>query len=85
MLTASVAELPDMVRADALHRVATFDEFTTDNDPFGEHDFGRFELVGRTFFWKIDYFDQNEEFGSQDPADPNKTTRVLTLMLAQDY
>jgi hypothetical protein len=85
VLTASVAELPAMVKADALHRVAMFNEFTLDNDPSGEHDFGSFELVSRTFFWKIDYFDKNLEFGSEDPADPEKTTRVLTLMLAQDY
>ena len=85
VLTASVVELPDMVKADALHRVAMFNEFTPDNDPLGEHDFGCFELVSRTFFWKIDYFDKNFEFGSEDPADPEKTARVLTLMLAQDY
>jgi hypothetical protein len=85
VMTASVAELPDCVKANALIRVAEFDEFDEDNDPCGEHDFGRFALVGRTFFWKIDYYDERCEFGSEDPADPQKTTRVLTLMLASDY
>jgi Protein of unknown function (DUF3768) len=84
VMTASVAELPEIVRANALLEVARFDRFTPDNDPYGEHDFGSFELVGRKFFWKIDMYDANMEFGSEDPADPKKTTRVLTLMLAED-
>ena len=74
-----------MVRATALLEVTRFDRFTDDNDPYGEHDFGSFELVGRTFFFKIDTYDPNMEFGSEDPSDPTKTTRVLTLMLAEDY
>lgn len=85
VLTSSVDELPPMVKAEALHKVATFSEFTADNDPYGEHDFGSFELVSRKFFWKIDYYDQDCQYGSEDPADPSKTTRVLTLMLAEDY
>ena len=85
VMTASVAELPDMVRANALVEVAAFDRFTPDNDPHGEHDFGSFELCGRRFFFKIDYYDENMECGSEDPSDPTKTTRVLTLMLAEDY
>ncbi len=85
VMTASVAALPDMVRANALVEVTRFDAFSPDNDPHGEHDFGSFDLVGRKFFWKIDAYDANMEFGSEDPSDPAKTTRVLTLMLASDY
>src|SRR5260221_12432742 len=70
VMTASVAELPDMVRADALLDVTRFDRFTPDNDPHGDHDFGSFELVGRTFFFKIDYYDLTMELGSEDPSDP---------------
>ena len=83
--SASVDALPDIVKANALLEVTRFDQFTADNDPHGEHDFGSFDLVGRKFFWKIDYFDQKLEFGSENPSDPTKTTRVLTLMLAEDY
>lgn len=85
VMTASVTDLPDMVRANALLEVTRFDAFSPDNDPHGEHDFGSFEMVGRTFFWKLDYYDATMEFGSEDPSDPSKTTRVLTLMLAEDY
>ena len=85
VMTASVAQLPSDVQAMAIRRVATFDAFTPDNDPHGEHDFGSFELAGRKFYWKVDAYDAKLEFGSEDPSDPTKTTRVLTLMLASDY
>lgn len=85
LLSASVAELPACVKAEALHRVASFNDFTLENDPHGEHDFGSFELVSRRFFWKIDYYDEDCQSGAEDPADPDNTTRVLTLMLAEDY
>jgi Protein of unknown function (DUF3768) len=62
-----------------------FGDFTPDNDPYGEHDFGCFELGACKFMWKIDYYDQRCEFGSEDPSDPRRTTRVLTLMLASEY
>ena len=85
LMTAGVNALPSDVKAMAIRRVATFSEFTADNDPHEEHDFGNFELAGRKFFFKIDYFDANMEFGSEDPADPAKTTRALTIMLAEEY
>ena len=85
LLTVGVQELPDMVKAAAIRKVVSFDDFTEDNDPHGEHDFGKFELCNRRFFWKIDYFDERGEFGSEDPADPQKTTRILTIMLASEY
>ena len=85
LLTAGVDALPSDVKAIVIRRVATFSDFNPDNDPHGEHDFGNFEIAGRKFFWKIDYYDAAIEFGSEDPADPSKTTRVLTIMLASEY
>ena len=85
MLTASVDALPSDVKAMAIRKVATFDAFTKENDPHDEHDFGAFDLAGHRFFWKLDYYDEACRFGSEDPADPAKTTRVLTIMLAEDY
>jgi hypothetical protein len=85
VMTAGVNELPDCVKAAALRMVAEFNEFTEGNDPYGEHDFGSFEVANQKFFWKIDYYDKELQYGSEDPADPDKTTRVLTLMLAEDY
>ena len=83
--TTGVAALPDMVVAEAFMQVASFNEFNPQNDPHGEHDFGAFVLCSRTFFWKIDYYDKNLDCGSEDPSDTEKTTRVLTLMLSEDY
>src|SRR5215471_2832712 len=66
-------------------KVETFADFTEDNDPFGEHDFGCIDHDGVRVFWKIDYYDPTLSQGSEDPADPRLTRRVLTLMLASEY
>jgi hypothetical protein len=69
----------------ALDAVRDFSDFTERNDPYGEHDFGRFTLDGVELNWKIDYYDLALEYGSPDPSDAEKTTRVLTVMLAEEY
>jgi len=69
----------------AREAVERFDAFTKDNDPYGEHDFGRFEIDEHVLYWKIDYFDKQCEFGSEDASDASQTTRVLTIMLAEEY
>ena len=46
------------VRARAIELTRTFDEFTSDNDPHEEHDFGSFEIDGQKFFFKHDYYDK---------------------------
>ena len=85
VMTAGVAALPMVVRNRALAETRTYTDFTADNDPHGEHDFGRFEIDGDVFFWKIDYYDENLQYGSEDPTDPARTTRVLTIMLSHEY
>jgi hypothetical protein len=85
LVTAGVQSLPEELRSRALSAVREYRDFTGDNDPHGEHDFGSFELAGHTFFWKIDYYDKDESHGAEDPADPSSTIRVLTIMLAEDY
>jgi hypothetical protein len=85
LMTAGIAALPYPDQAAILGEVMEFDQFNEDNDPHGEHDFGSFEHAGDRIFWKIDYYDLSEEFGSEDPSDPAKTTRVLTIMLADEY
>jgi uncharacterized protein DUF3768 len=70
---------------EAVGAVQRFDAFTDDNDPHGEHDFGALDLAGRRLFWKIDYYDLHLRHGSDDPANPDVTRRVITLMLAEEY
>jgi hypothetical protein len=85
LITAGVSALPPILTAEVLARVRTFSDFTPDNDPYGEHDRGSFELANHKFFWKIDYYDKSMAYGSRDPTDPEQTTRVLTVMLADEY
>ena len=86
MITAGVNALGGDAVLEILNKVARFDAFTGDNDPWKERDFGSVEHDGATVFWKFDYFaDASLEFRSEDPADPSKTTRVLTIMLDKEY
>jgi hypothetical protein len=84
-VTAGVAALAMRDQVEIMARVQGFSAFTPDNDPYGEHDFGSFEYAGKTIFWKIDYYDRELELGSPDPSDESVTTRVLTVMLAEEY
>jgi hypothetical protein len=68
-----------------LDQVRRYDAFTPDNDPYGEHDFGSFSYAGETIFWKWDYYDVDMTMHSPDPSDAAVTTRVLTIMLVDEY
>jgi hypothetical protein len=67
---------------------ARFKDFTEDNDPYGEHDMGSFHIEGvtRKIFWKIDcYADASCSGGAEDPSDPARSFRVLTIMFGSEY
>lgn len=96
--TEGVRALPEVDQSRLRELVETFDAFTPDNDPYGERDFGaiwqgldgvwsasRPVDVAVTVFWKINAYDRELRFGSEDPADPAVTRRVLTIMLASEY
>lgn len=65
--------------------LAAYDAFDADNDPHGERDFGDLKLWGEYLFWKLDYYSLDLRYGSDDPADPEKTKRVLTVMLTSEW
>lgn len=76
---------PDFV-ARVMTKVQTFNTFTVDNDPYGEQDFGAFEVDSVRLFFKIDYFDKAEpDLGAENPSDATSTERVLTIMLSDEY
>ncbi|MEZ4711642.1 MAG: DUF3768 domain-containing protein [Caldilineaceae bacterium] len=86
MITAGIAALPGEVQAEIVRAVMAFNDFTEDNDPYGEHDFGSLvHAAAGKIFWKFDYYDPELRFGSDDPSDLSQTMRVLTIMLAEEY
>ena len=86
LITPRVDALDPAKRFELTLTIMGFDKFTPDNDPYGEHDFGALALFGTDWFWKIDYYaDDTCMSGSDDPADPAKCFRVLTVMHASEY
>jgi hypothetical protein len=85
MVTQGVEAMPLDQRRSLIQKVRSFEAFSEDNDPHGEHDFGAVDEADVRYFWKIDYYDRKMESGSPDPADPTVTTRVLTIMRADEY
>ena len=85
MQTSGISALPREDQSVIREQVQRFNNWTKDNDPYGEHDFGAFEHDGKRIFWKIDYYARDMEHGSEDPSDPQQTVRVLTIMLAEEY
>lgn len=83
--TQGIEALPLDDKMQIFAKVRQFDDFNEGNDPYGEHDFGSFKHQGNKIFWKIDYYDLDLQYGSENPADPSKTIRVLTIMLAEEY
>jgi hypothetical protein len=83
MATRGIMSLDEHHISEIFSGVQNFTNFTADNDPFGEHDFGSFTVDGDKVFWKIDYYDQDLQ-GWCEPLDP-KCRRVLTIMLAEEY
>ncbi len=88
VITAGVNALGAEAKAQIITTVRCFSELTADNDPFGLHDFGAFEVTdeGRTvrLYWKIDLYDLAYHFGSEAPDDPSQTRRVLTVFLPDE-
>jgi hypothetical protein len=85
MVTQGVLAISGYNSPELAEALAAYDAFDADNDPHGERDFGDLTLWGEEMFWKVDYYSQDLRYGSDDPADPDKTKRVLTVMLTSEW
>jgi len=85
MITQGIQALSSETRTNVFRAIRAFDEFTPDNDPLGEHDFAALTVDGERINFKVDYYDKETQYGSEDPSDPTITERVLTIMLASEY
>ena len=85
LVTKGISELPLPEQFAITIKVREFNNFNENNDPYGEHDYGKFQHNSNDIMWKIDCYDENYAYGSEEPSNPSKTRRVLTAMLAHEY
>ena len=64
--------------------VASYSDFSEDNNPHGERDFGVFDWAATRCYWKIDYYDLKLESSSYHAPEADIITRVLTIMLESE-
>jgi hypothetical protein len=82
VMTPGIAALGAEAVARIVKTVAVFDDFCHANDPHEEHDFGAFDADGHRVFFKIALYEEPDVKDSNgEPA----VTRVLTIMLAEEY
>ena len=79
-MTRGVYDLDDRLRGRALYAMSRYNRFDDESD----HDCGVFIFAGYSFEWRIEYRATDGTGMSLDPADPEKTFRVLTLYAVGD-
>ena len=85
VLSQGVQSLNKDLRQRILNGVKTYNAFAPQNDAHKERDFGAFSYEEHDIFWVIDCYDENSQYLSEDPADLNRTKRVLRIMLVDEY
>lgn len=83
MVTRGISQRKDVW--EIVQQVRKYNRFDRENDPYDEHDFGSILIGSDRIYWKLDLYSKDLESGSPDPTDPSVTTRVLTIMLAEEY
>ena len=85
VITEGVSKLDKQIQKKVFQKVKNYKDFDEDNNRFGERDFVAYGVNGMDFFWKISYYDNNMKYHSEDKSDPEKTTRVLTIMRSEEW
>ena len=85
LLTAGIAAMSSEDKANIISMVRNFNDFNEGNDPYKEHDFGSFDYKDEKILWKIDYYDLNNKYHSENPANPDINNRVLTIMTVYEW
>ena len=60
MITQGIQALSPDTLAKVIPTIRQFNNFSKDNDPYGEHDCAAIEVDGQRIFWKIDCYDKSE-------------------------
>ena len=50
-----------------------------------EHDMGEIQVGNRTVSWEINYYNKELDDVSDNPTNPDQTTRFMTLLLSTEY
>ena len=85
VLSAGIIALAATRQHAVLAAVQAFDDFNDADDPWCEHDMAAVMVDGERIFFRIEYYDPTDTEPSEDPADPARTKRVLTIMFGREF
>ena len=72
-------ELPQSTKSEAFKRIQAYSKFA----PNGQHDAGVIIMAKQSILWRIEYRAPDMKARSRDPADPNRTIRVLIVEVSE--
>ena len=85
VLSAGIIALGAQRQHAVLAAVQAFDDFNDADDPWCEHDMAAVMVDGESIFFRIEHYDPTGAELSEDPADPARTERVLTIMFGREF
>lgn len=85
VITSGISALGPSTVRDIISATTAFDGFTSENDPYDEHDCAVMTVSEIKIIWKIDYYDLSRRYHSPEPSNRNVTSRVMTIMRVEEY